>query len=220
MKKISIIHSCNSLGISEGGPPRSITQLCSPLSSLNANVTIQVFKGEQEEVLPDPAVSILRSTVEDLSGFRQKILEDREAIIIHQHGLWLPSAHAVTGVANKNDVPLVLAPRGMMEAWAMKSKRWKKFIAWWLYQRRDCRFVRAFHATSDLEADSIRRLGMKQPIIILPNGVVPPPASPEDPKACEAPKQKKTVLFLSRINPKKGLPMLLEAWAKLRPADW
>ena len=30
----------------------------------------------------------------------------------------------------------------------------------------------------------------------------------------------KTALFLSRINPKKGLPMLLDTWKKLAPKDW
>jgi glycosyltransferase involved in cell wall biosynthesis len=32
--------------------------------------------------------------------------------------------------------------------------------------------------------------------------------------------ESKTALFLSRINPKKGLPMLLDAWKKLAPKGW
>ena len=102
----------------------------------------------------------------------------------------------------------------------MNSKRFKKLIAWHMYQRKDCQRVDVYHATSDLEAESIRRLGLKQPIIVLPNGVLPAPAEPLDLDACRKVREKKTALFLSRINPKKGLPMLLEAWAQLAPSDW
>jgi glycosyltransferase involved in cell wall biosynthesis len=220
MERLSVIHSCYSLGVECGGPPRSITQLCNPLSELNADVAIHVFKGEDEEVIPVPAVSILRSENGGVVNLRERVSASEVPTVIHQHGIWLPSAHKVTQLARELDLPLVLSPRGMMEPWAMANRRWKKLAAWYLYQHRDCRSVQAFHATSDMEAESIRRLGLKQPIIVLPNGVLPAPAEPLDPNACQKGREKKTALFLSRINPKKGLPLLLQAWADLMPTNW
>ncbi|MCH8475199.1 MAG: glycosyltransferase [Opitutales bacterium] len=47
-----------------------------------------------------------------------------------------------------------------------------------------------------------------------------PSALRPSPSALSPPQKKRTALFLSRINPKKGLPMLLDAWKKVAPEDW
>jgi glycosyltransferase involved in cell wall biosynthesis len=139
--------------------------------------------------------------------------------IIHQHALWLRSSHSVTSFAHANKVPLVIAPRGMLEPWAMNNSKWKKKLAWALYQKRDLERATAFHATALSEAESIRRLGFKQPIAVIPNGVELPKL-PQSSIISHQSSDKKTALFLSRIHPKKGLPMLLDTWKKLAPSDW
>lgn len=58
--------------------------------------------------------------------------------------------------------------------------------------------------------------GFNNPIALIPNGVEIPPTLP---------RQKETgrrgrVLFLSRIHPKKGLRVLIEAWDQLAPTGW
>jgi glycosyltransferase involved in cell wall biosynthesis len=104
----------------------------------------------------------------------------------------------------------------MLEPWSMRQSRWKKSIAWRLYQERDLRAALVFHATSDAEAESIRGLGFRQPIAIVPNGVTVPPLLPDvQPTA-----GKRIALFLSRLHPKKGVIDLIEAWARVRPAGW
>jgi glycosyltransferase involved in cell wall biosynthesis len=63
-----------------------------------------------------------------------------------------------------------------------------------------------FHATAESEHADIRRLGFKQPIMIIPNGI-------DIPNALEKVKrEQRTLLFLGRIHPKKGLDILLKAW--------
>jgi len=106
----------------------------------------------------------------------------------------------------------------MLEPWALNYKRWKKRLVWHLYQYRDLKEATAFHATAEAEAMSIRRLGFQQPIAVIPNGVELPELVEHKP--IEAASQARTALFLSRIHPKKGLPMLLEAWAALKPGNW
>src|SRR5439155_76287 len=89
--------------------------------------------------------------------------------------------------------------------------------AWNIYQRRDLRRARALHATSQKEADEFRALGLKQPIAIVPNGVEAP-ATPYRPITNN--EERRTLLFLSRLHPMKGLKDLVTAWARVRPNGW
>jgi glycosyltransferase involved in cell wall biosynthesis len=113
----------------------------------------------------------------------------------------------------------VVSTRGMLEPWAMNHKHLKKRVAWRLYQRSDLKRARCHHTTADAEAGNVQRLGLSVPIRVIPNGVdLPDIAQTARMKIAKA--GRKTALFLGRIYPVKGLPMLIEAWARVRPNDW
>ena len=67
----------------------------------------------------------------------------------------------------------------MLEPWALDYRASKKQLAMWLYQRSDLEAVRLFFATAHAEMESLRRLGLKQPIAIIPNGVDLPALTPK-----------------------------------------
>jgi glycosyltransferase involved in cell wall biosynthesis len=102
----------------------------------------------------------------------------------------------------------------MLEPWSLNAKKWKKRFAMWLYQRGDLKHAAALHATAESEAEQFRKLGFRQPIIVSPNGVDLPETMPARTTRKDG---KKTILFLSRIHPKKGLMELVEAWHLLQP---
>ena len=68
----------------------------------------------------------------------------------------------------------MVSPRGMLSNWSLSNGRLKKMIAWRLFQHRDLQSADAFHATGDQEAEDIRVLGFRQPIAVIPNGVMLP----------------------------------------------
>ena len=143
-----------------------------------------------------------------------------DATLLHNHGLWMmPNIYAGT-VARRRQIPLVFSPRGMLSEWSLGLSRWRKRIAWWvLGQRRAVAATDCFHATSEGEAEDIRRLGFRQPIAVISNGIdLPDPGSAEPP----AYRGRCTLLFLSRIHPKKGVPILLRAWRRVERhfPDW
>jgi glycosyltransferase involved in cell wall biosynthesis len=174
----------------------------------------------------------------EVSGQRSVVGRPNNSII-HDNGLWLPTNHVAARVARRMQIPFIISPRGMLTPWAMRYHGFKKRLAWFLYQRRDLQSAQVLHATSHQEAAEFRALGLTQPIAVVPNGVSLPSESPN----CECRKQKleaphpgllpraeredggqwsevrgqkseiRTVLFLSRIHPKKGLLDLVEAWA-------
>lgn len=133
----------------------------------------------------------------------------------HIHGLWLPLHHAAARRARAAGTPYVVSPRGMLEPWALAYRRWKKRLAWPLYQRSDLAGAAVVHATSEAEAENVRRAGVRGPLAVIPNGVDVPDPLPERVRG-----DRRRALFLSRIHPVKGLPLLIDAWAHVRPAGW
>ena len=127
--------------------------------------------------------------------------------LVHDHAVWLSTNHAVAKYCRDAGVQRIVSPRGMLGHWALNNGRWKKRVAWWAYQGSDLRSADGFHATSEQEAEEIRKLGLKQPIAVAPNGLSLPDTLPSS-----QPDKKKQFLFLSRLHPKKGLIPLLIAW--------
>jgi glycosyltransferase involved in cell wall biosynthesis len=150
-----------------------------------------------------------------------------ELDLIHNHGLWMfPNLYA-RQAAVSNQIPLVISPEGMLESWSLDRSRYKKWLAWQLYERKNLSSATVFQATSTAEVASIKSLGYQQPIALIPNGVNIPELDilPDKAVAIERfpeLKDKKWLLFLSRIHPKKGLDNLLYVWADLASkfTDW
>lgn len=140
--------------------------------------------------------------------------------IIHSHGLWMfPNLYA-RQAALQGGLPLVISPRGMVEEWSLRRGRGKKFLAWLLYERANLQAARLFHATSEDEAASLRSLGLRQPIAVIPNGIDLPDLSAIPPRAVLESKfpelaGRSWLLFLSRLHEKKGIDRLLDAWSGL-----
>lgn len=138
--------------------------------------------------------------------------------LIHNHGLWVPLNHWAVAIGCNTRIPVVLQPHGMLEPWALNHKAWKKKLAMALFQRRDLEAVSLLVATSEVEFENIRKLGLRQPVAIIPNGIDLSLATLPI-KAVSA-SRRRTALFLSRVHPVKGLLNLVQAWAQLAPTDW
>lgn len=212
-----------------GGMARSTPALAAALSASEADVDVNLVYPQPYEAVPElsqgadlqrwpmepPAVT-WRQT---LANVLDPVLSEAGAhqqTVIHHAGIWLPFAREVNRYAIQKNIPLIVSPRGMLEPWASNHSKWKKKLAWALYQKRELQRVTAFHATAHSEAESIRRCGFKQPIVISPNGVELPVLKAKSSQVSEP----RTALFLSRLSPKKGLPMLLDVWKKLAPQNW
>jgi glycosyltransferase involved in cell wall biosynthesis len=144
-------------------------------------------------------------------------LESFRPDVIHVHGLWMYSSWVALKFANKLNCPLILSPRGMLDGWALQNSAWKKKIMSLLQENRFLRRVDCFHALNQSEMDSIRALGYQQSICVIPNGTYL--LSDSEVASREEDKSKKRLIFIGRIHPKKGIPNLLEAWAKLQKAN-
>ena len=139
--------------------------------------------------------------------------------LIHNFGTWTPFNHRIASAARRANIPCVFCPMGMLEPWSLAQKRLKKQIGLKLYQRDDINRSAAVHATSRLEAENLRAIGIDVPIAVIPHGIDFPVNQPvkqsHDPNSDE-----KTILFMSRIHPKKGLLELVDACARMKRGNW
>lgn len=128
--------------------------------------------------------------------------------VVHVHGLFNYPTIPACRLARWHAVPYVLRPVGTLGSWSLDQRSWKKrpYIA--AIERSHIRHAAALHATSDAEAGFVRQMGARR-VEVIPLGVQPP-APPAARRASEG-GQPLRVLFLSRIHPVKGIPVLLDA---------
>ena len=134
---------------------------------------------------------------------------------VHVHGLWEQSTAVACSEARRLGKPYVLSAHGMLEPWALAAKRWKKRIYAAMVERENVAGAACLHALTAAEAEQYRRFGATGPIAVVPNAVQLPEDSHPDEFYARFPelRSKRIVLFLSRLHPKKGLDVLIEAWA-------
>ncbi len=152
------------------------------------------------------------------------------ADVIHGHGLYVGTNYVFGIETRRQHKPTIYHVHGMFDPYILRRSRWKKQLVLWLFENANFRQVRLWRALTLKEADQIRGCGISAPIVVAPNGLnadeYPKPFMSAQvvrtPLISELSKERLRVLFLSRIHPKKGLDILLPAWAQLaeRHKDW
>jgi glycosyltransferase involved in cell wall biosynthesis len=127
-------------------------------------------------------------------------------VLFHNHSLWMMPNVYPGLVARRHAVSYVVSPRGTLSNWAINSGSVVKRFFWPLVQRPSLAALSCWHATSDFEYSDIRARGFRQPVAVIPNGVDLPDLPAKE--NCDV----RTLLFLGRIHPIKGLDLLLRAW--------
>jgi len=226
--EISVFHTIADIRPQSGGTSRAVVDLTDALgkhASIQPVLVTQTLSGEPALPSLNPRVQrIVASTNMPCAlkfglPFRvaiQETVKMRGAMLIHNHGLWLPVNHWACRLAHQYKIALLIQPHGMLEPWARRHQGWKKILPWLLYQRPYLKLASALIASSNQEAKNLQSLGLRLPIAIIPNGVDVPVFADRAGKGSNT----KTLLFLSRVHPIKGLINLVRAWAQVRPTDW
>ena len=181
-------------------------ELCNELARNGHDVTLAVRDpNETNRYQVDSSVRV--ESIDSILSDESKYIPD----IAHFHVIWLPVMHKLCKWAKRNKVPVVWSPHGTLTPWAIKYHWWKKWPIWWLFQKRDLAYARLLHATAQSEVEDFRRMGLKNPACLAPLGV----RIEDRVEHVERVEGEKVLLFVSRVQKKKGLVNLVNAWTVL-----
>ncbi|MCL4741139.1 MAG: glycosyltransferase [Phycisphaerales bacterium] len=169
--------------------------------------------------LDRPALPLGLFTRRQLHAAREAI---RNADVLHLHGAWTPSNVQFAAIARREGVPYVVSIHGMLDDWCMAQKRLKKSLHLALAGRRTLERAGAVHCTAAAELEQSRTRfpagrGVVIPMFLDLGPFLDPPGPDEARASFDALRSDGgRVLFLSRLHPKKGLEILIDAADVLR----
>lgn len=140
--------------------------------------------------------------------------------LVQTHGLWTYTSHVSQRWHRRTGGPCFIHPHGMLDPWAVNHARWKKRIAGMLFEDRHLQEAGCIRALCREEAEAVRAYGIRAPIAIIPNGIDLPEEIPSlltrsAPDSGTKDKGPRTLLYIGRIHPKKGLENLIRAWSEV-----
>jgi poly(glycerol-phosphate) alpha-glucosyltransferase len=195
------------------------------------DINVHVFGLEDEDTAADrPAWEGLPVYAARVSGLRAlgyapdlyRAIRDARLDVLHLACLWMYPTLVSLRWMREGGGPVVVSPHGTLDTWALANSRWKKVIAAALYEKRHLARAACLHALCQAEANALRDFGLKNPICVIPNGVVLPDrtAGAAPPSwATELPCHAKALFFLGRLHPKKNVLALIEAWVEVNRQD-
>lgn len=138
--------------------------------------------------------------------------------LVHTNTVFSTLISLTHWVCKFQNIPYLMAPHGMLEPWALSYKAWKKRPYYALFERPVFQNASAIHVTSSTEASNVKSLNLKPPLAFVPNGVHRQefellPDLELFYQRFPTTRNKTLILFLGRIDPKKGLDLLAPAFA-------
>lgn len=222
------LHVLRSVRFESGGVARSVLDLCDGLTKHGLPTTLAT--ADDTDVPKDWLRGSYASPGRPACiGFvdAERELRLGEAIrdhdVVHLHVPWEPSNLKIASLCGKLDTPYVISSHGMLDTWSMAQKSVKKRVYWWLFARRLLGGAAFVHTTAKAESDQAARWVPRGRVRAIPLLVDPRTfaAMPDKPwqkieKFGLRETSRPRVLFMSRLHPKKGVELLIEAAALLR----
>lgn len=238
MKKMKILQIVPSISLIYGGPSQMVLGLAPALGKEGVEVTILTTNSNGDSGQIPLDVPLNRPIKQDgyeivyfrCAPFRRykfsldlvKWLKRHacEFDVAHIHALFSPISSAAAIVCRQQKLPYILRPLGTLDPADLRKKKQLKQLYVAIIERQNLAGAAAIHFTSDQEAKISERFGVSTPDLVIPLGVKENRGREEQGEnivrqqfniSANIP----LVLFMSRIDPKKGLNLLIPALEKL-----
>ncbi len=209
-----------------GGPATAIVPMCRALLARGIEVLLVTTNAGLSQRKPEPTVATLHDVPAILfpSQFGESFKYSRPLAVwldanarqfdlAHIHAVFNHTSVATARACRKASVPYVIRPLGTLDPWSMKQKSLRKRIFWSFEGKTMLSGAAAVHYTSQTELSGTEGLLGVNHGKVIPLGIDPGPRVVKD-------SSERYVLVLSRLHPKKGLEVLIDAFKDERLRDW
>ncbi len=222
LEELVVIHVLEDISEVAGGVPAVVRQLSIKLLSYGVEVAIVHARGEPSNV--PPGVHIFRQIPDRFgsvwcfsSGLANRLREiirkyrDRK-VVLHIHGVWSAPQYFAARIAHEWGIPFVFTAHGMLERWLWDSQGYiialKKRVYWAFVANKVLSKANIVHAITKNEREGLRELLPGRRFEVIPNAI------DLSLDYCSSnTEREKVIFFLGRVEPKKGVDILLRSFA-------
>jgi glycosyltransferase involved in cell wall biosynthesis len=241
---VRVLHVTASLAPRLGGPSRAAVEMCDALAARGVEVTLFSTdldgQGRWSPLGRPPVLDVPTDRSLNHDGVERRHFASRwpsrlafspdmgralrERVgtfdVVHVHSLYLFTTLAACHHAGRRRVPYVVRPHGTLDPYHRRRHPLRKALFDGLLQRRHLDRAAAIHYTSDDELELARPCGIRAPGVVVPLGVNPSDYAGLPPRGSfralhPALGDRRLVVFLGRLTPKKGLDVLVGAFARV-----
>ena len=229
-----ILHVIPSLAPSDGGPARVAVEMCRELmrrgkhaevytTNADGDGCLDVPLGTQVDVsgVPVTYFPVAASNYYKIAPQLSAALNDAipRADVVHIHALYQYPSTVGARYSRKHRIPYVVTPHGSLDPFLFRRHRARKWLYEVAFERRNLCRAAAAHFTTTEEMDLARLSGLRFRGLVAPLGVEFEEA-PDDWERLVTTTWpdltgQQVILFLGRINFKKGLDVLAKAFGTI-----
>jgi glycosyltransferase involved in cell wall biosynthesis len=228
-----ILHVISSVAPRYGGPSKAVFEMCRELirrgecaEIYTTNIDVDGYldvpiekaveaNGVRTTYFPVEALSVYKISRPLARALRSSI---PNFDVVHVHSLYQFPATVAAYYCRQYGVPYIVRPHGTLDPFLYRRHRMRKWLYEALWERRNLSRAAAVHFTSEEEMALATSLGLDFRGVVAPLGIyvehrssTPSPLAESWPETAD----KKVILFLGRINFKKGLDILVRAFGAI-----